>query len=120
MSFNTWNGYSGWGEWYPRLPMNPLETDPKDITKLMFSAKSFMSPTQEVYRLLQEIASKTDFARQLKRAAELNQNQKVDQLIKSTGVQTDFETRITPDGIRIEFQPDSTDACFDLTLSLCW
>ncbi|WP_257352034.1 hypothetical protein [Pseudalkalibacillus decolorationis] len=120
MSDNSWNGYSGWGEWYPRLPMNPLETDPNDLTKLMFSAKSFLYPTQEVHSLLQKIASNIEFARQLKKSAELNQNQKVDQLIQSTGVQSDFESKITPDGIKIVFQPDSTDACFNLTLSLCW
>lgn len=120
MTSDSRDGYSGWGEWFPRLPLHPLETDPNDIKRMMFSAKNFINPSKEVQTLLQEIATNATFARKLKKAAELNQNEKVNELIRSAGVNTHFETKITPDGIRVELQPESTKACFDLTLALCW
>ncbi|MCF6409313.1 hypothetical protein [Pseudalkalibacillus salsuginis] len=120
MSNSEWDydvGYSGWGEWVPRLP---ISTDPEDVTKMKHSAKSFLRPARDLQGFLEAVAEKKGFAQLLKKAAELNENEKVDNLIKSTGVVTDFTTNLTPDGIRITFQPDDTAACFHITLSLCW
>jgi hypothetical protein len=87
---------------------------------MMFSAKSFLVPAQELNRLLKEVAHDEKFAKELKKAAELNQNDRVVELIQSKGVKTKFEIRFTPDGIRIEFQPEDIEACFFILLSLCW
>ncbi|WP_349410142.1 hypothetical protein [Pseudalkalibacillus sp. SCS-8] len=117
MNYSEWSGYTGWGEWHPRFPIG---TDPDDVTQMMFSAQSFLVPTQELQVLLEKVATNKTFAHDLKKAAELNQNDKVIKMIKSAGVYTDFNIRINPDGIRIAFKPDHANACFFISLSLCW
>ncbi|MCF6136733.1 hypothetical protein [Pseudalkalibacillus berkeleyi] len=119
MNYSKWKGYSGWGEWYPRWP-SPMETDPDDVTQMMFSAKSFITPTEELLSLLKTITTDQNFAHRLKKAAELNQNEQVKLLIKEKGVFTDFNVAVNPSGIRIEFKPDHVEACFYITFSLCW
>ncbi|WP_261132369.1 hypothetical protein [Bacillus sp. Marseille-Q3570] len=120
MSNSEWDyygGYSGWGEWVPRLP---ITTPPNNVTQLKHSAKSFLLPAKELQGFLETVVEKEGFAEQLKKSAELNQNEKVRNLIKSTGVVTDFTINLNPDRILITFQPEAADACFNIKLSLCW
>ncbi|MGP4081456.1 hypothetical protein ACTWQL_16240 [Pseudalkalibacillus sp. R45] len=120
MSDSEWDyygGYSGWGKWVPRLP---ITTNSNDVTQLKYSAKSFLLPAKELQGFLETVAERKGFAEQLKKAAELSQNKKVHDLIKSTGVVTEFSTKLNPEGIQITFQPDHIDACFNIKLSLCW
>ncbi|MGM7700779.1 hypothetical protein ACSVDE_03580 [Pseudalkalibacillus sp. Hm43] len=118
LEYADWNGYTGWGEWFPRIPMGT--TDPDDVTLMMYSAESFLVPTQELNALLKAISQDKPFAHDLKKAAELNKTDEVIKLIKSKGVHTEFNVQVNPDGIRIEFKPDHADACFFIRLSLCW
>ncbi|WP_152392789.1 hypothetical protein [Paenibacillus guangzhouensis] len=98
----------------------PVTDNPQDVKLMQLSAKNFLVPVQELHQLLHHIANNPQFAKDLKTAASLSQEDKVKSMIQSTGIQTPIKISFSPEGITVMFQPANTAACFAIRLSLCW
>ena len=90
---------------------------PVDTHKLKTSAQRIQAIMQQVHVLTDKIAGSEQFAHNLMNAAQLSNKAEVDRLITSTGITIKFDTKFTPDGIRIIFTEND---CCGLTIILNW
>lgn len=95
-----------------------LETD---ATFFSESAVAFKQLITGATVILDKLAGSKDFAHNVMDAAQKNETDKVDQLIKSTGVTKAFQIKYNPDGINILLvsQVENIDCC-KLTMALRW
>lgn len=94
----------------------PVNTD-----KLHVSAERFQALIREASLLTNKIVDDPAFAHELMNAAQLSDQDQVDQLILSTGITIRATAYFSPSGIRIEF--DSTEqgeSCCKLDMRLIW
>ncbi|MGI8315083.1 hypothetical protein [Halobacillus mangrovi] len=71
--------------------------------------------------LMQKLGSSESFAKEVMNAAQQNQQQKVKQLLKSTGLEAEMETNYNPDSLTIKLQSDVNNIdCCHLTIVLRW
>ncbi|MGE7091520.1 hypothetical protein ACQKII_08645 [Lysinibacillus sp. NPDC048646] len=105
---------------YLAMPTNPTNTSPfppVDTHKLKSSAKRIQTIMQQAQLLTDKIDGSEQFAHDLMNAAQLSNKTEVDTLIASTGITIKFETKYSPDNIRILF---TESGCCRLTLILNW
>lgn len=98
------------------------ETDsfpPVNTTRFHSSAKQTLDLMKQVELLTTKIANSGDFANELMQAAQASNQKKVDELITSAGISTTFQSKYTPDGIRIHVH-DKAGICCELILTLHW
>ncbi|PLS15405.1 hypothetical protein CVD28_24085 [Bacillus sp. M6-12] len=93
--------------------------EPSDIQVMKYSAAQLLPVTQEIQQLLRAVAYTPGFAEQLKAAGARGNETRVRQLIREAGVTTPFRVQINPDRIAVIFFAPQ-QACFGITLSLCW
>ena len=94
----------------------PVNTD-----KLYVSAERFQALIKEARLLTEKIINDPEFAHELMNAAQLSDQDKVDNLIMSTGISIKANAYFSPSGIQIEF--DSTEqgeSCCKLDMRLTW
>lgn len=105
---------------FPRqlaMPTTNSPFPPIDTHKLKTSAQQIQAIMQKAHLLTDKIVGSEQFAHNLMNAAQLSNKAEVDQLIASTGITIKFETKFTPDGIRIIFTEKD---CCGLTMILHW
>lgn len=94
---------------------------PVNTEKLHTSAERFQLLIHDARLLVDKIASDPAFANELMNAAQLSDQEQVDQLVMSTGVTIKANAHFSPSGIRFEF--DSTEqgaGCCKLDMHLMW
>jgi|GEM_PF-1177367 hypothetical protein len=97
------------------------EFPPVNIAGLEYSARRFQQLMKEAQLLIGKIVESSDFARQLMGAAQESNQQRVDQLIRSTGISVRFRTDYSPSGIRIYLDnAEKEGGCCELLLGLRW
>ncbi|WP_225229808.1 hypothetical protein [Sporosarcina quadrami] len=92
---------------------------PVNTTRFHSSAKQTLDLMKQVELLTTKIANSADFANELMQAAQASDQKKVDELITSAGISTTFQSKYTPDGIRIQVH-DKAGICCELILTLHW
>ena len=90
---------------------------PVNTHQLKNSAKNMQSLMNQSQFLTNKITESEQFAHDLMSAAQLSNKTEVENLIASTGINIEFETKYTPDGIQIRFHEHP---CCGLTLILGW
>ncbi|KOP80057.1 hypothetical protein AN957_22465 [Cytobacillus solani] len=92
-----------------------------DPGMFMTSAKDMAIIMKEASHLLAEMAKSKKFSFDLMTAAQQSKMEKVEQLIKSTGIKVIPKVTYTPDGLNLHFDSgkDYNDCC-KLTLKLRW
>ncbi|KHE69274.1 hypothetical protein LD39_13115 [Halobacillus sp. BBL2006] len=71
--------------------------------------------------LMQKLANSSSFAKDVMDAAQNNEKQKVNQLLKSTGLDSGMKTSYNPDGLKIILTSEVNNMdCCHLTISLKW
>lgn len=94
---------------------------PIDIKRLHSSAENFRKIMREAHLLIDKIVSTPSFASELMDAAQLSNQQKVENLILSTGVSVKIKATFSPTGILIGFDNSEVEAgCCKLNISLPW
>lgn len=102
------------------MPADSTKTSPfptVNTQKFKTSAKEFQNIMQQAHLLVDKIAVSDQFAHDLINAAQLSNKTEVDKLISSTGITVTFDTKYTPDGIRINLKEIG---CCGLTIILNW
>ncbi|MBK3497048.1 hypothetical protein JFL43_19850 [Viridibacillus sp. YIM B01967] len=102
------------------MPTNSIKTSPfppVDTHKFKTSAKEIQKIMQQAHLLVDKIALSEQFAHDLINAAQLSNKTEVDKLIASTGITITFNTKYTPDSIRISL---NENGCCGLTVILNW
>ena len=90
---------------------------PVNINKLEISVKEMQKIVQQVQLLVNKIANSEQFAQELMHAAQISDKETINRLIRSTGITIHFETKYTPDGLRIDFIESN---CCSLRVILSW
>ncbi|MGM7681814.1 hypothetical protein ACSVDA_06620 [Cytobacillus sp. Hm23] len=104
-----------------RHPYNNRQFPPVDTTMFSKSAKEMQKLMSEAALVLNKIAYSKEFAHQVMTAAQESQLNKVEQLIKSTGITSEVECSFNPDGITITFiLATSGIDCCHLSIILRW
>lgn len=94
---------------------------PINVEQLDKSARKFQHLMSQANLLIGKIVESKSFARELMTAAQLSNEKKVLELIRSTGITIDVRTDFTPDGIRIYLDnKDRPGECCDLLIALKW
>lgn len=108
--------------YYPsyNIPRVQSVFEPPNVQQFKLSAKSFITPTQELQILLNTIAHHDGYAEKLMEAARDGKEDVVKKLIQSLGIHSTFTVKYNPDGISVTFQSPNTEACFSVSTSLCW
>ncbi|WP_428909879.1 hypothetical protein [Niallia sp. Krafla_26] len=120
--------YPAWGSPYvpvanyPSLDYYiPRQFPPVDIDQLEKSIQRFQELIQQASLLINRLANSKEFARDLMSAAQESNKQRVNQLIRSTGVSIKINTSFTPTGIRIELSNSKFEGdCCQLLIALRW
>lgn len=87
----------------------------------MVSAKDMEILMKDASRLLAEMAESKKFSFELMNAAQQSNMNKVEKMIKSTGIQMIPKVKYTPDGLTLNFDSGKDyDDCCQLTLKLRW
>ncbi|MED3549522.1 hypothetical protein ACTHO0_14820 [Cytobacillus praedii] len=87
----------------------------------MSSAKDMAILMNDASRLLAEMAKSKKFSFELMNAAQQSKMEKVEQMIKSTGIKNIPKTSYTPDGLSLHFDSGKAyNDCCKLTLKLRW
>ncbi|WP_223701502.1 hypothetical protein [Sutcliffiella deserti] len=94
------------------------EVDPTVFTE---SAVKMQSLMKEASQILQKLSESKEFASSVMNAAQEGKMEKVEELLKSTGIHSKMEINYTPDGINLKLSsaPGETDCCH-LTIALRW
>ncbi|MDX8360186.1 hypothetical protein [Cytobacillus sp. IB215316] len=104
-----------------RHPFNNRQFPPVDTTMFSKSAKEMQKLMSEAALVLNKIAYSKEFAHQVMTAAQESQLNKVEQLIKSTGITSEVECSFNPDGITITFILATSEIdCCHLSIILRW
>lgn len=87
----------------------------------MSSAQNMRIIMKDASTLLNKMANSREFSYSLMSAAQESNQQKVDNLVKSAGIQTSPKVTYNPDGLKLSFttQVNNVDCCH-LTLDLRW
>lgn len=94
---------------------------PVKTKRLNTSAQRFQVLMEQADLLIDKIISSNEFAYELKTAAQLSETKKVEELILSTGITIEVETKFTPSGIQINLKnSDEGGSCCDLLMTLQW
>lgn len=101
------------------MPTNPTTSPfpPVNTHKFKTSAKEIQNIMQQAHLLVDKISVSEKFAHDLINAAQLSNKTEVDRLISSTGITITFDTKYTPDSIRINL---TENGCCGLTVILNW
>ncbi len=76
---------------------------------------------KEANKLVEKISTSKEFAYELMNEAQLSNADKVEELIKSTGITLKVETSFTPTGIRIKLDnAEIPGRCCQLAMLLHW
>ncbi|KGP72065.1 hypothetical protein [Pontibacillus yanchengensis] len=89
--------------------------------QLTESAKSFQELMKDAQLVLQKFASSHQFSFDVIDAAQKSKDEKVKQLIKSTGIKHPVDIYYNPDSLRLTFRAKQDDIeCCKLTMALHW
>lgn len=109
---------------YPPISSNYREHSqfpPVNPEHLKSSAKKFQALMKEAQQIVVRIGNDEKFAYELMNAAQLSQKEKVENMIKSTGITIKSKVDFTPTGIRIFLDnSDEFNNCCDLLIALRW
>jgi len=96
---------------YPAVDSNLLYQSANVSQKLMADAS----------KVLNTFASSRDFGRKVMEYAQRSDNEEVNQLIKSLGIESDVKVQFNPDGLRLEFKSKAQGLdCCVLYIALRW
>ncbi len=110
-----------WVPYYPYPHVYPfLRYPPVEVTRFQRSAHTSCQLMSEAQILLEKVQRDTNFAHELKDAAQKNDHSHLEMLIRSAGVTSSFHTAFTPDAIRIDLTAGNEDNCSEVTVKLCW
>jgi len=99
----------------------PRQFPPVDVQQLEISVQRFHQLIQQADMLINRLANSKEFATELMSAAQKSDKNKVNQLIRSTGVSIDIKTTFTPTGIRIVLDNSKIEGdCCNLLIALRW
>ncbi|MFG6120162.1 hypothetical protein [Thalassobacillus sp. B23F22_16] len=102
---------------YPEEPAYP----PVDSTMFSDSAAAMEKLLDEASLVLHRLAESETFAHDVMEAAQVNDMEKVDALLKSTGIHSGVETKVNPDGINLQLSSAVEGIeCCHLTIALRW
>ncbi|MGE7920787.1 hypothetical protein ACQKM9_17890 [Viridibacillus sp. NPDC093762] len=101
----------------PTNPTNISPFPPVNTHKFKTSAKDIQNIMQQAHLLVDKISVSEQFAHDLINAAQTSNKTEVDRLISSTGITITFDTKYTPDSIRINL---TKNGCCGLTIILNW
>jgi hypothetical protein len=107
----------------PYAPVPRPQSDPyppNEVNRFRTSATTFLKLSEQVKILLEKIESDERFAKKLRGAAQKNQKEDIDRLVRSTGMQALFEASYSPDGMKIELCPSNENECAKMVIHLCW
>lgn len=92
---------------------------PVDPDRLYQSANQSQQLMADANKLVQRFATSKDFCTQVMDAAQRNNRDEVQRLIKSSGVDSDVTMYFNPDGLRLEFKSANIECC-QLLIVLRW
>ena len=99
----------------------PRQYPQVDTGQLEDSVTRFQKLIKEADLLINRLANSREFSTQLMSAAQKSDKNKVNQLIRSTGVTIKIKTTFTPTGIRIILDNSEVEGgCCDLMIALRW
>jgi len=99
----------------------PNPFPPVNTQRLHASAGKMLEVIKQSQLLINTIVDSPDFARNLMDAAQLSNQQKVDELIQSVGITSKVTTKFTPSGIHIELDnAEMLGECCKLQIALRW
>lgn len=119
--YRTWHHYFPPQPYYfyppaPRYPFPPVNP-----TQFMSSAKHMQIIMKDASILLSRMSHSREFSYALMEAAQESNQEKVNQLVKETGIQTTPKVSYTPDGLKLDFDIFVENLnCCHLSLSLKW
>ncbi|MDS9471197.1 hypothetical protein [Sporosarcina pasteurii] len=94
---------------------------PVNTSQFNASAKEYKALLKEAQILIEKILNSPDFAQTLMHEAQLSNQQKVDELIASTGITLKVKTTYSPSSVHIEiFSEESKSGCCILEMKLYW
>jgi hypothetical protein len=107
---------------YPQWDLSVSRQYPAvDIEQLEDSVSRFQKLIKEAELLINRLANSKRFSTELMSAAQASNKEKVNQLIRSTGVSIGIKTSFTPTGIRIILDNSEAEGgCCDLMIALRW
>lgn len=90
-------------------------------SQFMTSAQHMRTLMKDAVTLLDHMSDSKQYSLDLMSAAQQSNQQKVNMMIKETGIKTPPKVTYTPDGLKLQFQApgDATDCC-NLTITLRW
>lgn len=105
----------------PYMPYDRVQYPEVDPALFHQSAGEFKKLMNEAIIILNKLSESEEFAYKVMNAAQQNKTEKVEKLIKSTGVQGNVEISYNPDGINIimSTKVESTDCC-KLEMAIRW
>lgn len=101
---------------------NPYRQYPQvNPSTFMSSAQNMKIIMRDASALLNKMADSREFSYSLMSAAQESNQQKMENLVKSAGIQTSPKVTYNPDGLKLSFttQVNNVDCCH-LTLDLRW
>ncbi len=113
-------GYSSFYPVYFPVP-NVRQFPPVDVEGLTYSARRFQKLMEQAGRLINTINRSHQFAFDLMNAAQMSDEKRVNELIRSTGITTKMQTKFTPSGIQITLDNSEMEGgCCKLLIALRW
>ncbi|GAA0456673.1 hypothetical protein [Alkalibacillus silvisoli] len=92
-----------------------------DPSKFKESAEAFSHLMSDGSHILDELSESDELAFEVMEAAQVNDIKRVENLLKQTGVESDFEVEYTPSGLTLRMKTRANDAeCCVLTMLLRW
>ncbi|WP_339253682.1 hypothetical protein NSQ43_05340 [Sporosarcina sp. FSL W8-0480] len=103
-------------------PSDPNPYPPVQTTQFTNSAKNSLELIKQAELLAKKISESESFAKELKAAAQQSNQKKVDEMCASAGISATFETKYTPDGMRIQLQnkDENGGVCCTLIVNMRW
>ncbi len=102
-------------------PHVPRQFPPVDTGQLEKSVTRFQELIKQADLLISRLARDKQFATQLMSAAQESNKERVNQMIRSTGVTIKIQTTFTPTGIRIILDNSKFEGdCCQLLIALRW
>ena len=111
----------GYGFFYPPSVPVHRQFPPVDVGGLTDSARQFQKLMEQAGLLINSINRSRQFAFDLMNAAQLSDEKRVNELIRSTGITIKMETKFTPTGIQIILDNSEMEGgCCKLLIALRW
>ncbi|HEU5138764.1 MAG TPA: hypothetical protein VFT51_02230 [Bacillales bacterium] len=104
---------------FPYPQSNSGRFPPNDVNRMQASAQAFHQLSRQAELLMNKVENDTHFAKQLRGAAQVDNKDKVKQLI-STTIEARFEVSYTPGGLTINLSPADVQECSRLEAFVCW